>query len=190
MHARGSGEAARRAKLGREPIRVGGGLKKNFRPFGPQFGLKIRKNKGGGPPGSRPSPGSFTVDRRAGIFNDYRFIWENSRFSLLGGLLLAEAQPKHSTDEGLRNPPFLKETRHVHCACAIFWKVFSPSTHPFSPMQKFWGVRYARVPTHVSLFLLLIVAPKPVSIKSIRRKPAEKIKKQHSSFMPFIFPIK
>ena len=62
VHARGSGEAARRAKLGREPIRVGGGLKKNFRPFGPQFGLKIRKNKGGGPPGSRPSPGSFTVD--------------------------------------------------------------------------------------------------------------------------------
>ena len=52
MYARGSGEAARRAKLGREPIRVGGGLKKIFRPFGPQFGLKIRKNKGGGPPGS------------------------------------------------------------------------------------------------------------------------------------------
>ena len=108
MHARGSGEAARRAKLGREPIRVGGGLKKNFRPFGPQFGLKIRKNKGGGPPGSRPSPGSFTVDRRAGIFNDYRFIWENSRFSLLGGLLLAENPTKAFHWWRAEKPPIFK----------------------------------------------------------------------------------
>ena len=53
----------------REPIRVGGGLKKIFRPFGPQFGLKIRKNKGGGPPGSRPSPGSFTVDTGELVFS-------------------------------------------------------------------------------------------------------------------------
>ena len=38
----------------------GGGLQNNFfRPFGPQFDLKIRCGGGGGPPG--PSPGSATA---------------------------------------------------------------------------------------------------------------------------------
>ena len=36
----------------------GGGLQKLFRPFGPQFGLKIRGGPGGGP---GPTPGSATV---------------------------------------------------------------------------------------------------------------------------------
>ena len=45
-------------------IRGGASLKKNsFRPFGPQFGLKIR---GAGPPG--PFPGSTTMDVRVVIF--------------------------------------------------------------------------------------------------------------------------
>ena len=42
-------------------------------------------------------------------------------------------------------------------------KIIQP-VYPFSPTQTFWGVRYARVPTHFSLFLVLLGAPKPVLI--------------------------
>ena len=63
-------------------IRVGGGLKKIFRPFGPQFDLKIKKNKGGGPPRPRPSPGSFTVDKGGLAFSTITDLFGKSRVSL------------------------------------------------------------------------------------------------------------
>jgi len=61
-------------------IRVGGGLKKIFRPFefGPQFGLKIRKNKGG----PRPCPGSFTVDKGELAFSTITDLFGKSHVSL------------------------------------------------------------------------------------------------------------
>ena len=62
-------------------IRVGGGVKKIFRPFGPQFGLKIRKHKVGGPPGPRPSPGSVTVDKGELAFSTITDLFGKSHVS-------------------------------------------------------------------------------------------------------------
>ena len=170
MHARGSGEAARRAKLGREPIRVGGGLKKILLGPGPPLDPSLL------------TKASWYFQRLQIYLGKFTFL--SSRWPFISG-----SPTKAFHWWKAEKPPIFKGDASRTLRMYNILKSIQP-VYPFSLTQKFWGVRYARVPTHVSLFLLLIVAPKPVSIKSIRRKPAEKIKKQHRSFMPFIFPIK
>ena len=95
--------------------------KKIFRPFGPrsQFGLKIGGGGGGGRGGgTRPPPLDPPLLTKASWHFQRSHIYLGKvTFLILCGLLIAEDQPKHSTDERPRNPPFLKEICHVHRAC-------------------------------------------------------------------------
>ena len=146
--------------------------------------LQIR---GGGLPA--PSPGSAIVDKGELAFSTITYLFGKSHVSNSLWSFISERPTKAFHWWKAEKPPIFQGDVSRTLRMFNILKSIQP-VYPFSPTQTFWGVRYARVPTYVSLFLLLIVAPKPVSIKSIRRKPAEKIKKQHRSFMPFIFPIK